>query len=149
MELKEILKEAVIVSENASFQEALDTMLAKHTNTLLVTNDEGVLTGEVSVSDLFDGIIPMDFDGDDVLTYLKDEGKFAEVARGAAETPVFDFMSTDFSSVHPDGSIMEVAAVAVAHQRARIPVVDHENRPVGIISRQGLKQILGKFLADG
>jgi predicted transcriptional regulator len=29
---------------------------------------------------------------------------------------------------------------------ARIPVVDHDNRPVGIISRQGLRHILSIYL---
>jgi CBS domain-containing protein len=41
---------------------------------------------------------------------------------------------------------MSIAGTAIAHERARIPVVDNENRPVGIISRQGLKQILAKFI---
>jgi len=148
MELKEVTKEAVVISEHASFAKALDAMLNQHTNTLLVVNEAGQLTGEVSVSDLFDGIIPLEFDGDDVLEYLKDETKFADAVRGANDTPVFDFMSTDFTTVRPDSSIMEVAAVAVTHQRARIPVVDHADRPVGMISRQGLKQILGKFMHD-
>ena len=55
------------------------------------------------------------------------------------------WVTTDFTTVTPDDSILAVAAAAIAHQRARIPVVDHDERPIGIISRQGLKQILGKF----
>jgi len=43
-------------------------------------------------------------------------------------------------------SIMNVAASAIAHQHSRIPVVDHENRPIGVISRQGLKHIIASFL---
>ena len=146
MKLKEITKEAFIISENATFREALDLMLNNHTNTLLVTDDEGKLTGEVSVSDLFDGIIPLSFDGDDALEHLKNEEVFAKTVQEAKDTPVFDFMSSDYTTVTPDDTILDVASVAIAHQRARIPVVDHDEHPVGIISRQGLKQILGKFL---
>ena len=146
MKLEEIVKEAYVVSENASFAEALSMMLNNHTNTLLVTNDEGELTGEVSVSDLFDGIIPLSFDGDQALAHLQSEEIFAKTVKEARETPVFEFMTSDYTTVHPDDSIMDVASVAITHQRARIPVVDHDNRPVGIISRQGLKQILGKYL---
>jgi len=148
MQLKEITKEAFVISENASFEEALNMMLNNYTNTLLVVNDEGELTGEVSVSDLFDGIIPISFDGDTAMEHLKSEEVFMKTVQDAKDTPVFEFMSSDFSTVHPDDTIMDVASVAIAHQRARIPVVDHDNHPIGIISRQGLKQILGKFMGS-
>lgn len=148
MQLKEITKEAFVISENASFGEALDMMLNNYTNTILVTDEEGRLTGEVSVSDLFDGIIPLTMDGEDAIQHIKNETVFIESVKAAKETPVFDFMSSDYTVVHPDDTIMDVAAVAIAHQQARIPVVDHDDRPVGIISRQGLKQILGQYMAN-
>lgn len=145
MLLKDITKEAIVISENASFGEALDLMLNKHTNTLLVVDDDGKLSGELSVNDLFDAIVPFSMDGDDATELLKDEKAFIKSVKEARDTPVFDFMSSDFTTVKPDDSILEVAAIAVSHQRGRIPVVDHSDHPVGIISRQGLKQILGKF----
>ncbi|MFT7507046.1 MAG: CBS domain-containing protein [Acidimicrobiales bacterium] len=148
MELKEIIKKAFIISENATFAEALDLMLNNHTNTLLVVNDEGELSGEVSVSDLFDGIIPLSFDADQALEHLQNEEVFAKTVQEAKDTPVSDFMSADYTTVHPNDSIMDIASVAITHQRARIPVVDHDNHPIGIISRQGLKQILGKYLKN-
>lgn len=146
MELKDITKEAVILSENATLGEAIALMLTAHTNTLLIVDDEGVLVGEVSVSDLFDGVVPMNFDGDSVMEKIKDEKAFAEMVKVSTEKPVFEFMSSDFDTVHPQSSLMEVAAIAIAHGQARIPVVDHDNHPIGIISRQGLKQILGKYI---
>ncbi len=146
MQLKDITKPAFVISENASFEEALSMMLNNHTNTLLVINDEGELSGEVGVSDLFDGIIPLSFDGDQALAHLESEEVFQQTVKESKETPVFEFMNSDYTVVHPDDSIMDVASVAITHQRARIPVVDHDNHPVGIISRQGLKQILGKYL---
>ncbi len=148
MQLKDITKPAFVISENATFGEALSMMLNNHTNTLLVTNDEGELTGEVGVSDLFDGIIPISFDGDQALAHLENEESFAQTVKEAKETPVFEFMNSDYTVVTPNDSIMDVASVAITHQRARIPVVDHDNHPVGIISRQGLKQILGKYLSS-
>lgn len=146
MHLKDITKEAVVISEDASFGEALDLMLKNHTNTLLAVDDDGVLSGEVSVNDLFDGIVPFSMDGDDATDLLQSEAKFIEFVKEARGNPVFEFMSSDFTTVTPDDSILEVAAIAVSHQRGRIPVVDHSGHPVGIISRQGLKQILGQFM---
>jgi len=148
MELKEITKEAFTISENATFGEALEMMLSNHTNTLLVVDDEGLLTGEVGVSDLFDGIIPISFNGDEAIAHLQDEKTFAKTVHDAKDTPVFEFMNSDYTTVHPDDSIIDVASIAITHQRARIPVVDHDNHPIGMISRQGLKQILGKYLVQ-
>ena len=147
MEIKDIAKEAVMISENASLREAIELMLNSYTNTLLVIDDEGTLVGEVGVSDLFDGIIPMNLDGDKALAQLQSETGFAEAVRDAAEKPVFEFMTAGFDTVRPDSTIMDVAAIAIAQGQARIPVVDHDNHPVGMISRQGLKQILGTYLA--
>ncbi len=146
MELKDITKEAVVISENGTFGEALDLMLNKHTNTLLVAGEEGELVGEVSVSDLFEGIVPIREDGDAALKHFQSDENFKKAVHDAKETPVFEFMSCDFHAVTPDDDIMEVATIAVAHGRARMPVVDHDDRPIGMISRQGLKQILGKYL---
>jgi len=148
MLLKDITKEAVIISENASFGEALDLMLTQHTNTLLVVDENNKLSGEVSVSDLFDGIIPFSMNGDDATALFKDEEKFIKAVREARENPVFDFMASDFTAVRPDDTIMDVATIAISDQRARIPVVDHSDQPIGIISRQGLKQILGKYMQE-
>lgn len=146
MELKDITKEAVIISENSTFAEALDMMLNNHTNTLLVTDDDSILVGEVSVSDLFAGMVPISEDGDAAMAHFVDEEHFKEALHNAAETPVFEFMSSDFHSITPEDNLVAVAAIAVGHGRARMPVVDHENHPIGMVSRQGLKQILGKYM---
>jgi len=62
------------------------------------------------------------------------------------DLPVSEFMSRDYSALTLNDNLMSIAATAIAHERARIPVVDIDNRPIGIISRQGLKQILGRFM---
>lgn len=149
MDIKDITKPAVVISESDTFATALHRMLNEHTNTLLVAGENGELVGEVSVSDLFDGVVPMSMDADVVLTQLSDETGFARAVAEATDIPVSDFMSTDYHAVKPDTTILEVAAIAIAHGRARMPVVDHDNRPIGMISRQGLKKILGTYMEKG
>lgn len=145
MKLQDITKEAVIVSEVDTFANILQRMLAEEANSVLVIDEDGKLSGEISVSDLFDAIVPLSFDGDDALTHLTDEVAFKTSVKEASSALAVEFMSADFDAVYPDASIMEVAATAIAHGRASIPVVDHDNRPIGFISRRGLKQILEKF----
>ena len=56
------------------------------------------------------------------------------------------FMSTKITPVKLTDGIMEVATNAIAHKSVRIPVIDEEGKPVGIISRRGLKHIIGDAL---
>ena len=146
MEVKDIVKEAVIISEEASFREAVSAMIHGQTNTLLVVDDDGSLIGEVSVVDLLDAVVPEDLDGDSVASYFSDEEMFEKAVKDVEDKSVQFFMTQDFSTVDMNDDLITVAATAIAHQRARIPVVDKESRPVGIISRQGLKHIIAKYL---
>jgi len=121
-------------------------MIKNPTNTLLVTGDGGVLVGEVSVSDLLDAVIPDNLNGDEVLSYFNGEEQFTAAIEAAEDRLVGEFMSTDFTPVTAHDDLITIAAHAIGFQRARIPVVDAEQRPIGIISRQGLKQILARTL---
>lgn len=146
MEVKDILKEAVTISEEATLHEATSAMIHGKTNTLLVVDSEGKLTGEVSVVDLLDAVVPEDLDGDSVAEHFADEKMFEVAVKNAEDKEVQFFMTYDFSAVGVHDNLITVASTAIAHQRARIPVVDEEDRPVGIISRQGLKHIIADIL---
>jgi len=146
MEVKDIVKPAVTVSEDATFEEALRAMLNGQTNTLLVIDEDGVLSGEVSVVDLLDAIVPGYLDGDSIMSQLGTEKLFQAAVKEAKDRPVSEFMTADFSSVNLDDGLIAIAATAITNQRARIPVVDQGNHPIGIISRQGLKTIIARFL---
>ena len=146
MEIRDITKEAVLISETATFRDAIALMMQKQTNSLLVTGEDGVLTGEVNVSDLFDAIVPEDLDGDHVMTRLGTEELFEMAVQDATKKEVRDFMNIEFQSVHVDDSLITIAGVAIAHKTAHIPVVDHDDRPIGVISRRGLKHILAQYL---
>lgn len=146
MEIRDITKEAVLIGEDATFRDAITLMMKKQTNSLLVVGEKGMLTGEVSVSDLLDAIVPTNLDGDHAMKQLGTEELFEMAVQDASEKEVRDFMNTDFQSVHVDDSLITIAGIAIAYQTAHIPVVDHDDRPIGVISRRGLKHILGKYL---
>tara|TARA_B100000745_G_scaffold268595_1_gene194731 strand:+ start:3421 stop:3879 length:459 start_codon:yes stop_codon:yes gene_type:complete len=146
MEVKDIVKEAVTIGEEASFKDAIALMINEKTNSLLVTDGDGVLIGEVTVSDLLEAIVPEYLSGDSVAAHFATGAMFDEAVEHAAEKQVQFFMTTDISPVQETESAMAVAANAIAHRRVRIPVVDANGKPVGIISRRGLKHIIGNAL---
>jgi CBS domain-containing protein len=146
MQVKDIVKPAVIISETDTFESALKAMNTQHTNTLLVTDEDGALTGEVTVADLLDAIVPDTLDGGAVVDHFATDDAFIASIGVARDLPISELMSMDYSALTLNDNLMSIVATAISHQRARIPVVDADNRPVGIISRQGLKQILAKFM---
>ncbi len=145
MDIKEITKDAVVINENITFGEAIEAMDNNKTNTLLVTDDEGVLSGEVTMTNILEAVIPENLDGDQVMEKLHTDEGLREAVKAAFEKPVIEFMSNDFSALKMDDNMLTVIATAIAQNRSSIPVVDIDNRPVGIISRRGLKQIIRKF----
>lgn len=146
MELKDIVKPAVMISESASFREAVEHMVKEQSNSLLVIGEEGKLVGEVHISDLLDAIVPGYLDGDSITEHFATSEMFEAAIREAEDTPVEMFMTVDINPVTLEDSLMTVATVAIAQQKAHIPVVDKHDRPVGIISRRGLKHIISHAL---
>lgn len=146
MEIRDLAKEAVIISEDSTFREAIALMVTRETNNLLVVDEDGKLSGEISISDLMNGIIPDYLDPDKVLEELATEKGFAKAVKEAAEKPVSDIMSSDFEAVHVDDNLLTIAGTAIAHSTESIPVVDGDDHPIGVISRKGLKHILAEYL---
>jgi len=150
LSLETIMRPAVIVDEETAIRDALLRMNKEKTNELLVVDADGMLVGEVSVNDLLGAVIPVSDNSEDgidtALAKLAREDEFKKALALAADTSIADCMSYAVESVRADARLIDVAATALAMGQARIPVVDHDNRPVGIISRQGLRHILSEFL---
>lgn len=146
MKLTDIIKDAVTISEEASFTDAVSLMITEKTNSLLVTDNNGILTGEVSVTDLLEAIVPDFLDGDSVAAHFATGEMFSDAIGGIAEQQVQFFMDRDIHPVKNTTNIMEVASIAIEHKSARIPVIDAEGKPAGLISRRGLKHIIADAL---
>ena len=146
MEIRDLTKEAVLINENSSFRDAIALMVSKKTNSLLVIDEDGKLSGEVTVSDLLNAIIPEYGDPDGIMEELGSEKGFGDAVKDASDKAVSEFMTVDVQSVHVDDSLLSIASTAITHETQHIPIVDDEDHPIGIISRRGLKHILAKYL---
>ena len=136
----------MIVGPESTLKDAVQKMIKDQANALLVIDEEGKFAGEVNVSDLFNAIVPEELNGDQILDSFNSEEKFIEAVKDAADKPVTEFMTLNAEPVLITDSIISVAASTIAHQHSRIPVVDHSNRPIGVISRRGLKHIIANFM---
>jgi len=146
MDIQDIIKEAIIIGETATFKEAIELMVKKRTNSVLVVNTDGVLTGEIHISDILDAIVPEYLDGDSIAAHFTSGEMFEEAVKDASDIQVQWFMSKDVTAIEPSDGLMSVAATAIAKKKAHIPVVDSAQHPIGIISRRGIKHIIAGIL---
>jgi predicted transcriptional regulator len=146
MQVKDIVKPAIIINESDTFEIALKAMMTQHTNTLLVVGEDGCLSGEVSVTDLLGAIVPDTLNGNEVISHFSTDDAFIASIQFVKDLPVSEFMSHDVTPLTLNDNLLTVVGTAIAQELARIPVIDDEGHPVGIISRQGLKQIMDKFM---
>lgn len=146
MEIRDLAKEAVVISEDSTFRDAISLMVRKQTNNILVVDEDGKLSGEINVSDLMNGIVPDYLEPDSVLEELSTEKGFAKAVKEAGDKPVSEIMSVDFEAVHLDDNLLTIAGTAITHSTESIPVVDADDHPIGVISRMGLKKILAEYL---
>lgn len=146
MEIRDLTKEAVLISEDSTFRDAIALMVTKKTNSLLVIDEDGKLSGEINVSDLLNAIVPEYGEPDTILTELGTEKGFGDAVLGAEDKLVSEFMTVEIQPVHVDDSLLTIASTAIANETQHIPIVDHENHPIGVISRRGLKHILAGYL---
>jgi len=146
MEIRDLTKEAILINEDSTFRDAIALMVLKQTNSLLVIDEDGKLTGEVGVSDLLNATVPEYLSPEDVLEQLNTEEGFGDAVQNAADKQVKDFMTIDIQPVHVDDTLLSIAGTAIANSTQHIPIVDHDYRPIGVISRRGLKHILAQYL---
>jgi len=146
MEVKDIIKEATLIEGTASFKEAVEKMINQKTNSLLVVDNEGKLMGEVTISELLAAVVPDYLSGDSISAHFVDNESFEKDIKETAEKQVQYFMSTKVTPVTLDEELMVIATKAVKYKTVRIAVVDEDNKPIGIISRRGLKHIIGDAL---
>jgi nucleotide-binding universal stress UspA family protein len=146
--IKDIMIEPVLINNDATFIEVLQRMLKYRTNSLLVVNKRGVLVGRVQSLNLLWKIKPGYLDANlaALASHFIDEGAFRDACIKEKDTPLEEFMEKDPTMLKPESSLMEAALVAIEDRHARIPVVNAEKIPVGIVTRTELKRVMGFYL---
>ncbi|MBU4533966.1 MAG: CBS domain-containing protein [Eubacteriales bacterium] len=134
--------EVISVHPDDEIEKVAQLLLEHHISGLPVLNDEGKLVGVVTEGDL---VIrekkvraPLHVVILDSLIYLEKPHRFIEEVKRAAAQKVGEVMSTKLYTVGPDASVEKVATKMVERRINRVPVVDTDNKLLGIISRQDI-----------
>lgn len=146
IKITDIMRPVMTIKKDATLRETLEKMIGKRTNSLVVVDADGVFLGTVSALLLIKEVVPDYLETDQLAAHFVSEELFKEDVSRAADVKVEAFMDSDSSTLKVSDSIMRAAIMAMESGSARVPVVDDDNKPLGILTRTELKQVIGLYL---
>ncbi len=140
-------RDVVSVRRETGVQELAKLMHERRIGGAPVIDADGRLVGIVTDGDLIaedaDIHAPAQIDIFGAIVYLGSFHKYEERLRKAVGATVGDVMTTKVHTVHPDDSVRRAATLMRDHKINRVPVVDEEDRLVGLITRTDIVHSLG------
>lgn len=139
LKVKDIMtKDVVTVTKETTVMELAGIFAKKHISSLPVVDQDGVLIGIVTETDLVEQDknlhIPTVISIFDWVIYLESDKKFEKELKKMTGRTVGDIYSADVVTVSPDSSIADVADLLSSKKINALPVVDG-NKLAGIVSR--------------
>ena len=102
--------------------------------------------GMINASDIIKAVLPDYLEEDLVAVRFANQKILQEDAQKAKNVPVRDFMNTKAPTIDEHSSVLEAAALASRAGFGRIIVVDADKKPVGIITRTEIKQVIASLI---
>ena len=153
MKAKDYMTADVISVGRAANVAEIAALLKKHAITgVPVVNGENRLLGVVTHEELINIFVPHYLSMFDELAFLDDLGPIEAQTMAEIEPTLFlaeDVMVEDPITVKPDTSIMKVAALLVNRKLVFVPVVDEENRVVGVLNRGDVSCAFTEVASEG
>ena len=149
MKVKDYMKKnPVTIEKKATFAQAVEKMVEEKANALVVIDSKekqhpiGVLTMLIIIKKVLPSYIEMD----PSITQFAREGGLSCLAIKAKDLKVEDIMFNlegKFKiDLHPEDAMVEAAAYAGKNTIRTLPVIDDENRLVGVIDRTCIKHAI-------
>jgi len=141
-----LMRPPALINENGTLENALEQMIREKRNSLTVVDNDGKLVGAINAIDIIKAVLPDYLEEDAVAARFADETILREDTEKVRGVPITSFMATDIPVIARDTSITEAAVTAIASGRGRITIVDENHRPIGILTRTEIKQVIGSYL---
>lgn len=134
-------KDVVTVKRNADIQEAARRLSGLSISGMPVVDDDGKVIGVISEADILSlAGLKKGHTFKDILRHLLGE----PLPKRGTGTTVGDVMSAPAITAGPDDDAREVAAVLDSRRIKRLPVVGHDGKLIGVISRADIVRAMGK-----
>ena len=144
MKVRDVMRTSVIVlPQNATLKDVLDRFLKHHLDSLPIIDAAQRVVGFITIDDLIDIFLPRYYEILRDFSALEDKGQLASLFNQAFQgldthheqlILAADVMNSDIHWVSADDSLMEAAAHLQVQNFERLPVVDKDDKIVGLIS---------------
>jgi len=125
----------ITLSPKMTFFEAAKIFLSKRISGAPVVDEKGTLVGILSEKDLFRGLYPSyEKYYTDPDYYLSEQG-LQEAMEESKNKLVEDVMSKRIITATPETPILKIGGLMVATGIHRIPVIDKNNKVIGMVTR--------------
>ncbi|MCL4417136.1 MAG: CBS domain-containing protein [Actinobacteria bacterium] len=140
---KEIMNKKVItIKKNASIKELSELLVDNKISGVPVLDENDDLAGIVSEGDIIvqnsDLHFPRYFKLLDAIIYLESLNKFKRSLEKHLATKVEDIMTVKVKTVDEETPVNEIADIMLDNRVNRLPVMDKNNKLVGIITRSDI-----------
>lgn len=140
-------KEIYTVHPDTEIKALAKTFVEHNVNAMPVVDDDGVLVGMVTQTDLVEQDkplhIPTVISLFDWVIYLESPKKFTEEVRKVTARKVGEICSRDVVTCSPDTPVATVASLMVDNKVHLIPVIS-EGRMVGVVARLDIIRSMGE-----
>lgn len=150
MAIKDFVKDiyrkiVVVISEDLTLKEALQMMVEKSFNALIVVDSRNNLQGVLSTQDIAAATVPYEMQYNISLAQaMFKPGFFEEMCQKIGKMKVREVMRTNCVTATLDTNIMEVAADFLNHDLYIVPVLDEDGNLSGIVTRTEIKKALAQ-----
>ena len=150
MIVEKIMRPIYTIEEDKTFFDCLVEMQKHKINNLLAINQEGKLVGMVNSNQIIHTVIPNYLKDNCIAASFVSEDIFIEDILKVKDLLVKEFMIQDILTVGMQDNIAEVSVLSLKHKKQlRLPVVDKEGRPVGIVTKTELRRFIASVLGIG
>ncbi len=144
MKVKDVMRTNVVVlPQNATLKDVLDKFLRHHLDSLPIIDAAQRVVGFITIDDLVDIFLPRYHEILRDFAALEDKGQLASLFNQAFagldihhERLILaaDVMTSDIHWVDAEDSLLEAAAHLQSQNYERLPVIDKDQRLMGLIS---------------
>ena len=138
----------VTLHPEANLEEAVNMMVEKKTNGVVVTDAEGHVAGILSGWDIIQHIVPDYLEEDKHLADFEAGIVFEKRVAQLANDPISKFMTHDVHTVQAQSSLMSAATVLSEFRIRQLPVVDENGMLVGYLNRTDIKKAIHDALCN-
>lgn len=144
MRVKDVMRTAVyVLPQNATLKDVLDKFIKYHLDCLPIVDAAQRVAGLITIDDLVDLFLPRYYEILRDISVLQDKGQLTSLfAQGFAGLDdhheklilAADVMRSRIHWIAQDESLLEAAAILQSQNAQRLPVVDKDQKLVGLIS---------------